>query len=126
MAVAASQTSPIGLFQSGTLSPANNAAAGDGEDMESDRTILASPTSRRRRAASRSRQRRSSRVTSSGTSSGTLTQLTSFESTAASTCDTVSPSKARVLVSISNRTAPNAQMSLRLSTGLPLACSGDM
>ena len=36
----------------------------------------------------------------------------------------VSPPKARRPVSISNRTQPNAQMSVRLSTGLPRACSG--
>ena len=47
-------------------------------------------------------------------------------STAATTCATVSPWNGRVPVSISNETAPNDQMSLRLSTVLPLACSGDM
>ncbi len=31
-----------------------------------------------------------------------------------------------VPVSISNNTAPNAQISARLSTGFPRACSGDM
>jgi hypothetical protein len=39
---------------------------------------------------------------------------------------TSSPPNARVPVSISNSTAPNAQMSLRLSTARPLACSGLM
>ena len=36
------------------------------------------------------------------------------------------PAKARVPVSISKSTQPNAQMSVRLSTALPSACSGDM
>ena len=40
--------------------------------------------------------------------------------------ETSSPSNARVPVSISYRTHPKAQMSLRLSAGLPFACSGAM
>ena len=40
--------------------------------------------------------------------------------------DTSSPSNARRPVSISKSTHPNAQMSARLSTGLPRACSGLM
>ena len=39
---------------------------------------------------------------------------------------TVSPSKALRPVSISKSTQPNAQMSVRLSTGCPRACSGLM
>ena len=38
----------------------------------------------------------------------------------------VSPENAARPVSISNSTHPNAQMSVRLSTGLPRACSGLM
>ena len=38
----------------------------------------------------------------------------------------VLPSKARRPVSISNTTQPNAQMSVRRSTGAPRACSGLM
>ena len=40
--------------------------------------------------------------------------------------DTVSPAKARSPVSISHNTQPNAQMSARLSTSRPRACSGAM
>ena len=36
------------------------------------------------------------------------------------------PSNGRRPASISNSTAPNAQMSARLSTVFPRACSGDM
>ncbi len=39
---------------------------------------------------------------------------------------TVSPVKSLFPVSISNNTTPNAQMSARLSTFAPRACSGDM
>ena len=49
-----------------------------------------------------------------------------LRSTAASVSEMVSPSKARVPLSISYSTHPNAQMSARLSTGCPRACSGDM
>ena len=38
----------------------------------------------------------------------------------------VRPRKARRPLSISKRTAPNAQTSVRESTGAPIACSGDM
>ncbi len=46
--------------------------------------------------------------------------------TFASVSATSSPVKARWPVSISKSTAPNAQMSARLSTALPRACSGAM
>ena len=49
-----------------------------------------------------------------------------FEDTDASVSVTVSPSNARRPVSISNSTQPNAQMSVRLSTACPRACSGLM
>ncbi len=41
-------------------------------------------------------------------------------------CETVSPSYSLFPVSISHRTTPNDQISARLSTGFPLACSGLM
>ena len=44
----------------------------------------------------------------------------------ASTSVIVSPSNACRAVSISKSTQPNAQMSVRESTSLPRACSGDM
>ena len=50
----------------------------------------------------------------------------SARSTAASVSETVSPSNALRPESISYSTAPNAQMSARLSTDRPRACSGDM
>ena len=57
---------------------------------------------------------------------GSVAQSGSRVRTAASTSLTVSPSKSRRPVSISHSTTPKAQMSARLSTGLPRACSGDM
>ena len=47
-------------------------------------------------------------------------------STAATVSDTLSPANARLPLSISNSTHPKAQMSVRLSTLRPVACSGDM
>ena len=47
-------------------------------------------------------------------------------STAAMVSETSSPANSRCAVSISNSTTPKAQMSARLSTALPRACSGDM
>ena len=47
-------------------------------------------------------------------------------STEARVSETSSPLKARLPVNISYNTTPKAQMSARLSTGLPFACSGDM
>ena len=57
---------------------------------------------------------------------GSRAQSGSFINTAASMSDTSSPSKARRPVSISKSTQPKAQMSVRLSTALPRACSGLM
>src|SRR5215510_14539895 len=61
-----------------------------------------------------------------GTEGGSARQYGSPRSTAASVSDTSLPSNARLPVSISNSTHPNAQMSLRLSAGRPFACSGDI
>ena len=57
---------------------------------------------------------------------GSARQSGSRSRTAASVSTSVSPANARRPVSISNSTHPNAQMSVRLSTGLPRACSGLM
>ena len=65
-------------------------------------------------------------VAPAGTWSGSAAQSGSRASTDASTSETSSPGKARRPVSISYSTAPNAQMSVRLSTGRPRACSGLM
>ena len=61
-----------------------------------------------------------------GVEAGSRVQSMSARSTSAIVCDVVSPSKRRRPASISNSTTPNAQMSERLSTGEPLACSGLM
>ena len=74
----------------------------------------------------RSRQRASKRRTSQGAVAGRAFQSTSCFSTLARTSLTVSPSKSFRPVSISNSTTPKAQMSARLSRGLPRACSGLM
>ena len=82
--------------------------------------------SRSRFFGSRSRQRPRSVRTWGGVSGGSFDQSGSCRRTAASTSETVSPSKQRVPVSISYSTTPKDQMSDRLSTGRPRACSGDM
>ena len=73
-----------------------------------------------------SRQRRISARIDPGTRAGNALQSGSLLSTATITSVTSSPSNGRFPVSISNSTQPKAQMSLRLSAGLPFACSGDM
>ncbi len=57
---------------------------------------------------------------------GSSAQSGSRVNTVARMSDTVSPAKSWRPVSISHSTTPNAQMSARLSTALPRACSGDM
>jgi hypothetical protein len=59
-------------------------------------------------------------------SAGIACQAGSVLSTLAIVSDTSSPGNARCPASISNSTTPNAQMSARLSTARPLACSGAM
>src|SRR5215469_13075215 len=61
-----------------------------------------------------------------GVFSGSCESSGSPRTTAASLSVIVSPSNAGIPVSISYSTQPNAQMSARRSTDLPLACSGDM
>jgi len=61
-----------------------------------------------------------------GVSGGRAFQSGSFVITNASVSVTSSPPNARVPVSISNSTQPNAQMSARLSIVFPRACSGAM
>ena len=86
----------------------------------------ASPMSRSRMRGSRSRHRAMRRWRRSGVAAGSVVQSGSFVSTKASMSDTVAPSKSRVPATISHSTAPNAQMSARLSTVFARACSGDM
>ncbi len=61
-----------------------------------------------------------------GVSAGRAVQSISWRRTAARVSETVSPSKRRLPVSISKKTTPNAQISARLSTDSPRACSGAM
>ena len=70
--------------------------------------------------------RRSSRRTAVGVTAGRVLQSGSLLTTATIVSVTLPLSNARVPVSISNSTQPNAQMSVRLSTAWPRACSGLM
>ena len=89
-------------------------------------SIRASAMSCSRCFGSFCRQRPRSRRTRGGTPAGRAAKSGAVFRTAASRSETVSPSKSRRPVSISKRTTPKAQMSARLSTALPRACSGDM
>ena len=82
--------------------------------------------SRSRRFGSFSRQRVSSRLIEAGVVAGNAVQSGSRVTTAARMSVMVSPANAARPVSISYRTSPNAQMSTRLSTIRPRACSGAM
>ena len=73
-----------------------------------------------------SRQRRSTKRMFGGVVAGNACQSGSPFKIAASVSVTVSPSKTLFPVRHSYRMQPNAQMSARLSTALPLACSGLM
>src|SRR6185503_14631656 len=86
----------------------------------------ASPAERRRCLGSFARQRRSSVLTLAGVSGGSALQSGSVFKTDASVSLTVSPSNGRLPVSISYRSTPSAQVSARLSTARPRACSGLM
>ena len=72
------------------------------------------------------RDRCRSRRTLSGVSAGNASQSGSRLRIAATASDSVSPENASRPVNISYRTHPNAQISVRLSVGLPRACSGLM
>ena len=84
----------------------------------------ASPASASRRFRSFSRHRRSKRLIEAGVSPGSTAQSGSPRTTAAIVSVTSSQPKARRPVSISNTRQPNAQISARLSTACPRACSG--
>jgi len=88
--------------------------------------IRASPTSRRRCFGSLTRQRCRSWVSAGPVSEGSAPQSGSARSTAASVSEIVSPANNGRPVSISRRTQPNAQTSLRVSAARPFACSGLM
>jgi hypothetical protein len=82
------------------------------------------PASRWRRSFSR--QLRSSVAIEGERSRGSAPHAGSLLNTDANVSLTSSPSNARLPVSISKSTHPNAQMSLRASASRPFACSGAM
>jgi hypothetical protein len=86
----------------------------------------ASPMSRRRSRGSLRTQRWRSATRRFGVPAGNALQSGSRVKTAAIVSEIVSPSKASFPDNISKRTHPKDQMSARLSTPLPRACSGDM
>ena len=117
------RSSRVGLLSTVTRS---FAAAPAGSAGYSSRTMRASPISRNRSLGSRRRQRRNIVRMLAGITGGSAAQSGSPRNTAASVSLMSSASNARFRVSISYSTHPNAQMSLRLSAGRPLACSGLM
>jgi len=66
------------------------------------------------------------RAIAAGVSAGSALQSGSWLRTAARISSTPSPRKTGRPASISYSTQPNAQMSARLSTAFPRACSGAM
>ncbi len=70
--------------------------------------------------------RRSSRRSASGVWGGNRLQSGSAVMMRPKISVVLSPSKARWPVNISKRTHPNAKISVRRSTALPFACSGDI
>ena len=94
--------------------------------IRSSRAMRASPMSRSLRAASRSRQRARSCRSGCGVWDGNRDHAISPAVTAARVSGTSRPVNTRSPESISNSTAPNAQMSLRRSPSRPRACSGLM
>ena len=89
-------------------------------------SIRASPMSRSRRFGSRSRQRARSFRSRSGVAAGSAPRSGSRIITRPSVSCSVSPANICWPTSISQTTTPNDQMSARLSTVFPFACSGDM
>ncbi len=89
-------------------------------------SIRTSPMSRRRPFGSFVKQRSRSRRIGSGVVAGSADQSGSRSRILAIESGIVSPGNATRPVTISKSTQPNAQMSVRLSTGSPRACSGLM
>ena len=102
------------------------AVASAGPTNACSRSIRTSPADCRRVLTSFCRQRRSSFGIDGGRFAGNRAQSGSRCSTRDRISGTSSPSNARRPASISKSTHPNAQISARLSTVLPRACSGDM
>ena len=105
---------------------AGTGAGSAGVAIASSSSIRASAMSWSRRLASFWRQRVNRRRMLSGVAAGNRVHAGSAPTTAAKVSVTVSRANAGEPVSISNSTQPKAQMSVRLSTGWPLACSGLM
>jgi len=124
-AKAAAETSSTPAIAHGSLEtlPAPTGVSGDTASGPSSR-MRASPISRSRFLTSRSRQRPTSVRSDDGVSFGSFPTSIGARSTSASVCEVVSPSNSRVPVSSSHSTTPKDQMSARLSTTLPAACSG--
>ena len=80
--------------------------------------------SRSRSLGSLVRHRRTSFRTAAGVVAGSVAQSGWWLRTLAMVSESVSPQKTNRPVSISNSTQPNDQMSVRLSSVFPLACSG--
>src|SRR5215471_15206890 len=105
----------------------SGARAADGPSSSASAiSMRAVDTSAIRNFASLTRHRARSRRIDDGVSAGSRVQSGSLLITAASVSVTSSPGNARVPVSISYSTQPNAHTSLRRSAGRPFACSGDM
>ena len=119
-AITASATATTGQSQR-TPPGSTTTCCGASPTSATSIATLASPMSRRRFFALRSRQRRSRPRIAGGVSPGNLSKSIGQRSTSASVCEIGSPAKRRWPVSISHSTTPNDQISARLSTGLPLA-----
>ena len=110
----------------GAAAAAGPSADGEYPPSAASSASRASPMSRSRRPRVALEAAAQQPRTPGGVAAGSALQSGSRLSTAASTSLTVSPAKSRWPVSISKSTTPKAQMSARLSTALPRACSGDM
>ena len=86
--------------------------------------MRASPMACSRIFTSRSRQRFNKCLIETGVAEGSFPKSISPLITSANISEAVPPVKSCCPVNISNSTTPNDQMSARLSTGLPGACSG--
>ena len=102
-----------------------NGVCESGANSSSRARRFASPMSRMRCGQIFCRQRRRTVRAAGGRSAGTADKSSSFLCiTAPAVSVTLSPSNACRPVSISKRTQPKAQTSVRLSSGSPRACSG--
>lgn len=104
-----------------------DAETGSGDEAKPnafDSASRTSPIAWRRSRGFFCKQSRNVWRTAGGVPTGRVSKRGSTRSTFDSVREMSSSSNARLPVSISNRTQPNAQRSLRRSAGLPRACSG--